>query len=350
MIVHDTRIEGFDARSWHRLITLLVPGAASQPPQAWAEGGSARRRGGVIVVSLAESGDDALHALHTARGALSLEAWTSPRELDAFAQRHDARFAIALRPGALTALYERVGGRLTLDDDTWSTAWVVAGAVRELIDDRALYLAPGPPAGIPLPPAGALAAAWDRALPPGQGCVIALFDSGQIDTGLIAHREGKGLTFVHGPEVLTRICAPLRGDLEADYRAVRAAADAWAGPLSLGIFARTEVLRELLRSDTPGAWTQAVARRDVIFDPLPTWVGLAVGADAVRLVARNVRDITSLMESVAPVAVAARAFADWVAVADLRAVMGFDPLDVLSMVIRRSASNPDDDEDLDRGL
>lgn len=350
MIVHDTRIEGFDARSWHRLVTLLVPGAASHPPQAWSEDGRARRRGGVIVVSLDESGDGARHAVHTARGALPLDAWTSPRELDAFAQRHDARFAVALRPGALEALYDRVGGRLTLDDDTWATAWVVAGAVRELLDDRALYLAPAPPAGVPLPPASALAAAWDRALPPGQGVVVALFDEGRLDTGLVAHREGAGLTFVHGPEVITRICAPLRGDLEADYRAIRAACDAWAGPLALGIFARTEVLRELLRSDTPGAWTQAVARRDVIFDPLPAWVGLAVGADVVRLVARNVRDVTSLMEVVSPVAAAARVFADWVAVADLRAIMGFDPLDAISVMIRRSASNPDDDEDLDRGL
>lgn len=350
MIVHDTRIEGFDARSWHRLLTLLVPGAASHPPQAWSADGRARGRGGVVLVQLAASGDVATGAVHSARGALPLDAWSSPRELETFAQRHDARFAVALRPGALASLYERLGGRLTLDDDTWTTLWVLAGAARELLDERAMYLAPGLPPSVPLPPANALRAAWDRALPSGHGVLIALFDEGRLDTGLVAHREGAGLTFVHGPEVISRLCGPLRGDLEADHRTLRAACDAWAGPLSLGLYARTEVLRALLRNATPGAWTQAVARREVIFDPLPTWAGVAVGADAVRLFARNVREVATLMEAVAPVAVAARAFASWMAVTDLRSVMGFDPLDALSAVLRRSASNPDDDEALDREL
>ena len=88
----------------------------------------------------------------------------------------------------------------------------------------------------------------------------------------------------------------------------------------------------------------------MIFDPLPAWVGLAVGADALRLFARNVREVAAVMEAVAPVAVAARALTGWMSGTDLRAIMGFDPLDALGALLRRSASNPDDDEDLDRGL
>lgn len=350
MIVHDTRIEGFDARSWHRLLTLVLPGLASHPPQAWTTEGRERARGGVVVVMLDGSGDGARLALHSARGALSTEGWTSPRELDAFAQRHGARFAVALREGALETLYERVGGRLTLDDDTWTTLWVVVGALRELLDERAIYAVPTLPSAIPLPPADALRAGWDRVLPPGHGVVVALFDEGRLDTGLVAHREGAGLTFVHGPEVIARVAGPLRGDPAVDHRAIRAACDAWAGPLALGLFARTESLRALLRDATPGAWAQAIASREVVFDPWPAWVGLFVGADAVRLVARNVRDVATLLDAAAPFAVAARSFADRFGVPDLRTVFGFDPLDVLSSLLRRSGTDIDDDEAAERRL
>lgn len=350
MIVHDTRIEGFDARSWHRLLTLILPGIASHPPQAWTVDGRERARGGLVVVMLDGAGDGARLALHSARGVIPVEGWTSPRELDAFAQRHGARFALALRDGALETLYDRVGGRLTLDDDTWTTLWVVAGALRELLDERAMYAVPTPPSAVPLPPADALRAGWDRVLPPGHGVVVALFDEGRLDTGLVAHREGAGLTFLHGPEVLARMAGPLRGDPAVDHRALRAACDAWAGPLSMGLFARTETLRTLLRDATPGAWTQAVAAREVVFDPWPAWVGLVVGADAVRLFARNVREVAALFDMTAPFLAAAREFADRLGVPDLRALLGFDPLDALSSLLRRSGSDIDDDETAERRL
>lgn len=350
MIVHDTRIEGFDARSWHRLLTLILPGIASHPPQAWTADGRERGRGGVVVVMLDGAGDGARLALHSARGVVPTEGWTSPRELDAFAQRHGARFAVALREGALETLYERVGGRLTLDDDTWTTLLVVAGALRELLDERALYVVPAAPAAIPLPPAEALRAGWDRVLPPGAGVVVALFDEGRLDTGLIAHREGAGLAFLHGPEVIARVAGPLRGDPSVDHRAIRAACDAWAGPLALGLYARTETLRSLLREATPGAWAQAIATREVIFDPWPAWVGLFVGADAVRLVARNVREVAALLDAATPFAAAARTLAERVGAPDLRAVFGFDPLDLLSSLLRRSGSDIDDDEAAERKL
>ncbi len=153
LIVLDTRIEGFDARSWHRLLTLLVPGATSHPPQAWSEAGGARRRRRWCwcnSMSLATP----LGAGRARRGGpLPLDAWRSPRRLDAFALHHGSRFAVAMRPNAMAALRgERVGNRVTLDDDTWTTAWVLLGALRELLDERALYIAPAPPSSVPLPP------------------------------------------------------------------------------------------------------------------------------------------------------------------------------------------------------
>jgi hypothetical protein len=165
----------------------------------------------------------------------------------------------------------------------------------------------------------------------------------------VAHREGAGLTFLHGPEVIARIAGPLRGDLEWDHRAIRAACDAWAGPLSFGLFARTEPLRALLRDPTPGAWSQSLALRAVVLDPWPAWAGLMVGADAVRLLARNVRDLAALFEAAVPLG-AVRAVAERFGVSDLRGVFGFEPLEALSAVLRRSASDTDDDEDAERGL
>lgn len=342
MIDAGTSFSGFDARSWHRLVSLFVPGLASQPPERWAR--RAATRGGVLLVF--HDGVRVLRAVHTLRGPLAADAWQGPETLRAMAARTHTRFAVALRTGALESFFERVGGRITAHDDPFVTASLVLGVARELLEDGAAYVLPEVPRGVPLPPVDVALRAWDALLPDGRTAALVLFEGEHLDTALLARRRGLCLDRLHGPEVLHRLVGPLGGDFRRDYRVIRAAIERDLGPMSVGVFAQTDTFRALLRRDDAGAWARAVAARDVVVDPMPPWFAVAAGAGAMRAAARRSRDLfagVELLGLLDPVARGLRVLAERAGEVDLQALLGFDPLRVLSALLRQSETVPDDE-------
>lgn len=339
MISIDTEFTGFDARSWCRLVSLVAPGAIGMAP------GSVHRAsleaGGVLWVIYREDG--AARAIHSRRGVLAFEAWSASSDLERIAAKHGARYAIAAKEGAIEELYERVGARLHPDDDLFSTVLLVLGALRELIDDGRIHTTPKLMGAVPLPTVEVLHRAWDALLPDGKTAVVATFEDASLDTALIVRRRGASLDRVMGPEALRAMVGPLGGDFRRDFRFVRDGVERSLGPLAFGLYAETETLRTLLRAQDSGLWARGIAAREVMLDPMPAWMAMAAGAGALRsAVSRS----QALLEAIGlagifgPLAGPVRLATDVLREVDFRAMLGFDPLELLALLIRRSASSP----------
>ena len=191
--------------------------------------------------------------------------------------------------------------------------------------------------------------AWDHLLPDGHAGVIVLFEGVELETAVVLRRRGAGLDRVLGPEVLRRMVGRLDGDLRRDPRAVREAVERELGPMAFGVFAPTTTLRELLMSRESGAWAGALARREVVLDPMPPWAAVAAGAGALHAVGRRSRDVLSTLDALGvfgPFSKRAREVGELLGSVDVRAMLGFDPLDVVGTILRGSANaaHPDDDD------
>jgi len=336
------RITGFDARSWHRLVTLVAPGFASHAPVASERG--ARAEGGALFVLYQETG--VVRALHSLRGAVTLPGWEGPASLEACARALQTRFAVAAEVGALEELYERVGGRLDPKDGLAETALLVADAVRELAREGELHMVPSLNRSVPLPPPEVVQRAWDAVLPDGYCFTMALYEGVELETGFVARRRGGAVDLVLGPEALRRLTGPLGGDFRRDHRVIRAAVEREVAPLACGVFAPTATVRELLREEAAGAWARAIATRDVVVDPMPPWIAMAASAGAVRAVVSRSRRLFAGLEVLGLLGPFAAQATGVLAGLDLKGLLGFDPLDIIGVIVRRSESarRPSDDE------
>ncbi len=341
----SVRVTGFDARSWHRLVSLVAPGLSSHAPAARERG--VRTVGGLLFVLYDESG--VVRALHSLRGAVELPTWRGPSDLEACAKSLDTSFAVAAEAGAIEELYERVGGRVHVGDDAWETLLIVLGAAREMADEGELRMIPTMARGVPLPPPDVVRRAWDHVVPDGHALVLALFEGVELETAMVLRRRGAGVDAVLGPEALRRMVGPLGGDFRRDFRVVRAAVEREVAPVSCGVFAPTSTLRDLLISDESGAWARALATREVVVDPMPPWIAMAAGAGALRAVGKRSREVLLGIEALGllgPFASRAQRVGDLLASVDVRALLGFDPLDVIGTILRGSstAREPADDD------
>ena len=340
MINLETRISGFDARSWNRLVTVVAPGLASRAPNEWDA--HAASDGGTLLVFFHQT--RVLRALHTRRGAVEItEPWTGSEGMEALARRQGAHFVIACEAGALEEFYERIGGRLRLDDDDIATLLITLGALRELHDEGAIALWPDLiPDRVPLPTAAVVHRALDFLVPDDHAVLVALFDDDSIDTAVVVDRRGGSIRRVLGPEVLRDLVGPLGGDFRRDYRTIRSAVERHIAPLAWGVFTTTPRLHDLLRSSQPSSWAEAIATRDVVIDPMPTWIGLAAGAGVVRAAAMRSRSVLSglgVLGALTPIARRLREVTESVTGFDPTRSIGFNPLRALSVILRQGSWN-----------
>jgi hypothetical protein len=337
------KIQGFDARSWHRLVTLVAPGLTSYAPESCER--DARRKGGMLFVFYNTHG--VVRALHSLRGAVTLAEWKSPSDLARCAESLETRFAFATELGALEELYERVGGRIADTDDPIALLLLVLGAARELAADGKLHLVPAPASGVPLPPPEVLRRVWDTLVPDGHAVVLAFFEGVELETSLVVRRRGGVIDLVLGPEILRRMVGPLGGDPRRDFRVVRAAVEREIAPVACGIYASTARVRELLASDAAGHWARAMATREIVVDPMPPWIAVAASAGAVRAVASHSRSVLSRVEVLGVFAPLAQRAREALGQIDLTGLLGFDPLDAISTILQRSQGTnvPDDSEE-----
>ncbi len=344
MISASLRFEGFDSRSWTNLISLFAPTvvermsrdeADSDAPVLEPHERAASPRGSLVIVL--DDRDRVIKALHTRYGRVEGVTWSGPGELPALAREHGARRALALREGVIEEIAERVARRCDRDDD-YAAQWrTLARAIREMNEAGLLHTWPRPLANVPIPTAAMMRRAMDTVLPEDHAMVLVVWNGSAPWTGLVLRRQASGIDLVAGPDLLARWTGPLGGDWRRDYRVVSDAVAESVAPVHLGIFTELSSLRPLLRTDEPGAWARAVAVRAVIVHPTPPYVAVALGADAVRAVARESSRWLGGIDALAPLAPVATYLRGRVAeVASVTATLGFDPLKLLAQWLRRA--------------
>jgi hypothetical protein len=267
--------------------------------------------------------------------ALRLDA---PESLGAIAGTHNASWALAIRLGALDEVMERLGARLKRGDDLTTQLLVLVVILREMIGEGSIATWPQRLRGLPVPTPQVIHRTIDTLCGDGRAIALGLFDGGGLWTAFVARRRGFAFDVIAGPEELRASLGLLSGDWRRDYRHVAAAVEERYAPLGLGCFAELETFRALQTNPNPGAWSRAVAVRDVVMAPMPAGVGLALGFDGVRYAMRGLRLLTERLVPFAvmgPLLGAARAGVARVTGKDLAIELGFDPMAVLRALLER---------------
>jgi hypothetical protein len=172
----------------------------------------------------------------------------------------------------------------------------------------------------------------------GKALVLGLFDPSGLWTCFVARRRGRGFDVIAGPDELRPALGLLSGDWRRDYRHLARAVEERYAPLGFGCFAELATFRGLQTDSRPGAWSRAVAVRDVLIAPMPVAVGVGLGVDGVRYAMQSLRVLTERVVPVAllgPVAAAARSRVAKATGKDIGAMLGFDPLAVLRALLER---------------
>jgi hypothetical protein len=356
VISADLKFEGFDSRSWTNLVSLFSPGLKDKlegPPAesddpALSRGQQPGRRRGTLIV-IVDADERVLKAFHSSRGRVTDLDYGGLADLAQLCDDYASRRCIVLREGVMEEMAERLAMRLSRGDD-YVTQWLsLARIFREMREAGLVRLFPHPLENVPVPSAGTVRRALDVVLPDDRSLVVMLWDRGQPWTSAALRRRQGSIDYVAGPDLVSRWTGPLGGDWRRDQRVVVDAVSRWVAPVHLGIFGEASTVRRLLRSGDPGAWATAVAVRDIIVNPTPPYVAVALGADAVRGVAsRTARFFGGFdaLGALAPLTTLLRARV--AEVASLTQTLGFNPLKVLSSLLRRDEAGPDhpvDDDD-----
>lgn len=343
MISGSLRFEGFDSRSWTHLISLFAPNVprrmttegAGDAPELGAPDPAAARDGTLVVVL--DDRERVLKAMHTERGRVVGLEYGGPDQLEALAHAWGARRCVIVREGVIEEIGERIARRLGRDDDYIAQLLVVARTVREMSEAGLLLTWPRPLGDVPIPTIGMVRRALDTVLPDEHALVLVVWQGSAPWTGVVLRRRGGAVDLIAGPDLIARWTGPLGGDWRRDYRVISDAVTRAVAPVHLGVFTELPTLRALLRSAEPGAWTRAVAVRDVIVHPTPPYVAVALGADAVRAIARQSAAWLGGIDALGQLAPLAGYVRGRVAeVASVTATLGFDPLAVLATWLRRA--------------
>ena len=347
MLAADVRFEGFTTDDWVRFVR--PPGSRGAAPDLEPS----RPRGGVIVVH--EDGE-ILKVLHTQAGRIAPSAAAPPPgEADAhalalhagqpaalgrhLAREHHASWALGMRLGALDEVMERFGAGVRRGDDLTVQALLLVSVVRDMIAEGAIATWPQRLRGIPVPTPHVVRRTLDALCSDGRAITLGLFHGGALWTAFVARRRGPGFDVIAGPEELRPSLGLLSGDWRRDYRHLERAVEERYAPVGFGCFAELDTFRALQTDGRPGAWSRAVAIRDVVIAPMPAAVGLAVGFDGARFYA--LRGLRALTGRVAPLAAigtlleGARARVAGLTGRDVGALLGFDPLAALRALLRR---------------
>ncbi|MGH7439940.1 MAG: hypothetical protein ACRENE_29985 [Polyangiaceae bacterium] len=344
MLTADVRFEGFTTEDWTRFLALWQPRATPELEPT-------RPRGGVIVVH--EEGE-VLKLLHTRRGRLDPSSVAAPPDvagsralalrtgqpsaLGQLAGEHRASWALGLRLGALDDVMERLGASVRQGDDIAVHALLLCAIVRDMIDDGAIATWPPRLRGVPVPSVHVVRRTLDALCGDGRAMVLGLFDGGGLWTSFVARRRGNGFDVIAGPDELRGALGLLSGDWRRDYRHLASAVEARYAPLGFGCFAELKTFRALQTDPSPGAWSRAVAVRDVLVAPMPLAVGIGIGVDASRYAFQGLRILTERIGPLAalgPLVGAARSRVATLTGKDVGGLLGFDPMAVLRALLER---------------
>ncbi|HTU57790.1 MAG TPA: hypothetical protein VMF89_05140 [Polyangiales bacterium] len=249
------------------------------------------------------------------------------------------RRGVALKLGTIEELTERATPQMLRTDDYAGQWLALLTAARELEREGALYFWPEPRNVVPLPTPQLVTRALDVVLPDEHSFVAALWEDAELWTALVLRRRGGQFDLIGGPELVLDTVGPLSGDFRRDHRAVSRAISTSIAPLQLGIYTQRRRFERLLREAEPGAWAKAVALREIIIDPSPAYVNIAVGADALRATARRTGELLGGIDFLSFLEPWTRYAREQIShVTSISGMLGFNPLQVLA---RRLRANED---------
>jgi hypothetical protein len=344
LLTHDVRFEGWTTEDWLRFLRLWQPRAAPEKEPL-------RPRGGVVVVH--EDGE-VLKLLHTRLGRLDPGAGAPPPSqagaraialtaghpsaLGPLAQAHNASWALGMRLGALDEVMERLGARIRRGDDLTAQSLLLVSIARDMIAEGAIALWPQRLRGLPVPTPQVVRRTLDALCADGRAIALGLFDAEGLWTAFVARRRGPAFDVVAGPDELRPALGLLSGDWRRDYRHLARTVEDRYAPLGFGCFAELATFRALQTDGRAGAWSRAVAVRDVVIAPMPTAVGLALGFDGARYALQGLKLLTGRIApfaAVGPMLDAARSRVAKRTGKDVGALLGFDPLAALRALLQR---------------
>ncbi len=327
MISPDVRVAGFDARQWQTLWQVF---SAQNLATERAE------RGGVVAVT---SGHRLRKLVSTERGRIDPTTQSWPEPLEELARRQHARWAAELSFGALDELAERFAERVLPSHDFLTQGLELIAVLRELEAEGSIALWPAKVGEWPVPREHVVLSALDALCGKGRAMVLAVFESGEFSTCLVARRGERGFDMLLGPSELEEAIGLLSGDFRRDYRYVASAVERHVAPLALGCYGELATFRRLAGSDVPGAWSSAIAARDIVLSPAPPVLALPLGLDLGRAAFAGLRlladrmgvsgllgDVGARLGRIEGVSAVER---------DLSAWLGFDPLKLLSRLLSR---------------
>jgi hypothetical protein len=328
VLTPDVRFEGWTVEDWQRFLDLWKPRASPEREPT-------RPRGGAIVI---HDGSRVRKILHTARGRLDPPA-TWPTPLETLAEEHHASWAFAAHQDALGEVMERFGSRARRTDDIVDQSLCVVGVVREMMIEGSIESWPRRLRGIPVPAPSVVRRALDATCSDGKCIALGTFQDGDLWTAIVARRRGNGFDVLAGPYELRASIGLLSGDWRRDQRfLVEAIEDAY-GELSLGLFGTQDEVRALVMSTDAGAWSRAVALREIVLSPMPPSIALAVGFDGARYAFEGMRAVTTridLLGLLDPTLQRARKqLGKMAGDRDLSSILGFDPLEALRKLLER---------------
>ena len=338
MLTPDVRFEGFTAEDWQRFLHLFrpraAPGSHATDVRAASERELSRPRGGLFVV---HDGVRLRKVLHTAKGRASTSGpWPLP--LAELAAAHRVDWVIAAHTGALDECMERFGARARRSDDFLIQALTLVAIVRDMLTEGALEGWPRRLHGVPLPSDAMVRKTLDAICPDGHAVVLGTFEQGELWTAFVARRRGGAFDLLAGPDALRPAMGLLSGDWRRDYRHLARAVEEHYAPIGLGCYAEVDTFRALEVDPRPGAWGRAVALRDIVVSPIPAAVGFALGVDGARYAAKGLRALTERLDPfgvIQPALEKARQSLRSAAGDDVSRLLGFDPLAILRMLLKR---------------
>lgn len=329
MLSDDFRFQGFDTEAWLNLLSLFsrAEGVGSRERNAEAGAGPAPRGTLVVVVDEAQR---PLAALLTGRGAVQLGDEADLGDLATLCDRQGAERIVLVREGAIEELTERAAERIRYDMD-YVTQWLTLLAVARELEDQGLLRVWPSRSRLPLPTPGMIRRALDLLLPDERVLVVAIWEGSELWTAFALRRRDGELDTLVGPERLLEWAGPLGGDYRRDQRAIRRAVEDALGPVHLGLFAQRQWIEFLLRDPSPGAWARAIALREVIISPAPSYVHVAMSADAARAVGRRARDWLGGLDVLGYLSPAAQFARSHVSrIGSVTETLGFNPLQALA--------------------
>jgi hypothetical protein len=344
LLTQDVRFEGWTTEDWIRFLRLWQPRATPDREPT-------RPRGGVVIVH--EEGE-VLKLLHTRKGRLDPASAAAPADeasaralalhaghasaLGRLADTHHASWALAMRLGALDEIMERLGARVRRGDDLTAQALLLVGIVRDLIAEGAIATWPQRLRGIPVPTPQVARRTLDALCADGRAIALGLFDAEGLYTCFVARRRGPAFDVLAGPDELRPALGLLSGDWRRDYRHLARAVEDRYAPLGFGCFAELNTFRALQTDGRPGAWSRAVAVRDVVIAPMPVAVGVGIGFDGARYALQGLKVLTGRIPpfaAVGPLLDSARTRVARRTGKDVGALLGFDPLALLRALLQR---------------